>query len=589
MNKMVFEKRRQVLGMILLAIFLLTGCGIGGEKARKPSTDLSRGLPLSTNASSSPTAVVDPTGEWIRVVIPYKNEEDRVNFRYVLLDERAVLELDKDISINIGNFARAPKMASSLDHVHLFWAARDTTEEGWQLWYVILDKMGEAAIEPKRISGSGDRVSQFDVVDDGSGGAVVIWEDSGTNNIKYTWLSPEGSPIIPPEILIKSGERPSVSLFSEGNFNLVWIEGEDLYYSQLNDDSEIPLQGNVLMKVKVNTGNRLDGPVIGSTKDHVLIFWSILRQTGLEAGTAITEYLVFPVGKPNQIKRGLVTAFPSDENRYQLFKGEFSLTQIIMPPAEDYYSTDFIYDPRIASNSNSLVVALSAGQAIRLDSYIQILIGIFEEGEYRGYTIATRTKNLSQKPQIAVDDQGDLHLVWQDGYAGNQIYYATTAPVAKARLDRVSFSDLPNLLLSGGLEALTGILLFPFAFPWLIVGLVIMIVWRLIQNDEDVTYTSSKILLGLSLISYQVSKMLFLPDIFIYVPFSAWLDIPPGLGVYLKVAVPIGIFITGLGTMEWIRRRRFSPPSSLLYYFIVVLIDMVLTLAVYGVIFLGEY
>ena len=588
MNNKVVGKRTPFISIIFLVIFLLSGCGLGGGKTRKPSGDFSRGLSISTVASSSPAVAIDPTGAMIRVVVPYQKEEDQVSLRYVLINDKAGIDIDKDIPIDFGQFVRSPKMIASQDQVHLIWAARESTTEGWRLWITELNPLGEIIIEPKSISEETGRVSQFGVIEDGTGGAVVFWEDNNEKNIKYSRITPEGKILSPPEVLISKGERPSANLSTNG-FHFTWMVGDKLFYSQMNEESEIPLQGDHLVDIKVGTGNRMDGPVIGSTLNHVLIFWSILRQTGLEAGTAITEYLVFPVGRSDQIKRDLVTVYPTEEGLFQPFQGNLSLTEIIKPPAEDYYSTDFVYDPRVGRNENSLVVAVCAGQAMRLDSYVQVLIGVFEDGKYLGYTPATKTKILSQNAQIGMDNQGNLHLVWQDGNSANRVYYATNAPKAKSNLDQVAFSDLSNVLLSGGLEALTGILLFPFAFPWMIVGLVILIIWRLVQNDEDVTHTTSKILLGICLVIYQMSKILFLPDILVYVPFSAWVDIPIGVGATLKIVVPVVIFMIGFGVAEWIRRNRLSPPSSLMYYFFVILVDVVLTLAVYGVIFLGEY
>jgi hypothetical protein len=326
------------------------------------------------------------------------------------------------------------------------------------------------------------------------------------------------------------------------------------------------------------------------SSDLVFVFWSILRQTGLEAGTAISEYLVFPPGQPISNQRGLVTIYPVSEDLLQPYQGQLNLSQAVPRPREDYLSTDYIYDPQTNLGfDDTQIVAVVANQNIRLDSYVQIVIGIFEGGEYQGYTVGTKTTELSKNPYIAVDDGGNLHLIWQEGASGDRIYYATTKPEARAQLDKILLGDLPTLFLSGGLEAVTGILLFPFAFPWMAVGLVIMVILRLTRNDEDVTQGLSKILLAFAIITYQVSKLLFLPDILVYVPFSAWLDLPENLHLVMKVVVPILIFMVAIIAAEWGRRSRQSPTSSLRYYFTVILIDTVFTLSVYGVVFLGEY
>jgi hypothetical protein len=368
------------------------------------------------------------------------------------------------------------------------------------------------------------------------------------------------------------------------------MDESNLNYSELEETLTLPIDGEVITNINVTPGNQLDGPYLGRTVNHIYIFWSILRQTGLEAGTAITEFLVFPKGKTNQIETGLVTVYPMSEDRFQPYSGDLALSQIITKPTANYLSTNFVYDPQSnSSKNNTLVVAVAASQSIRLDSYIQIIINIFSDGEYLGYIMPTRTTQISERPHVTIDNHGQIHLVWQDGTTGRQVFYTTTNPEIRSRFDKVTISDLPDLILTGGLEAITGILLFPFAFPWMAVGFVLLVIWRLMRNDEDITYPVSRILLGISLLAYQVSKLLFLPDILVYVPFSAWIDIPAGMNSFLKIAVPLIIFGFGFVVAEWFRRKRLSPPSALGYYFLVILVDTILTLAIYGVIFLGEY
>ena len=123
----------------------------------------------------------------------------------------------------------------------------------------------------------------------------------------------------------------------------------------------------------------------------------------------------------------------------------------------------------------------------------------------------------------------------------------------------------------------------------MVVGLVIMIILRLTRNDENVTQPLSKILLIMAILSFQVSKLLFLPDLLVYIPFSAWLDLSEGAGQIMRILVPVTIIGLGILVAEIRRRRNPAPPSSLGYFITVILVDTLLTLSVYGVIFLGEY
>jgi hypothetical protein len=116
-----------------------------------------------------------------------------------------------------------------------------------------------------------------------------------------------------------------------------------------------------------------------------------------------------------------------------------------------------------------------------------------------------------------------------------------------------------------------------------------MIIWRLARNDEDLTQPLSRLILSIAVISYQASKILFFPDFLLYVPFSAWTDIPGGMELVLRIGVPLLIFSLAILFAERRRRRKDSPTSSMNYYFTYVIVDAALTLAIYGVIFLGEY
>ncbi len=280
---------------------------------------------------------------------------------------------------------------------------------------------------------------------------------------------------------------------------------------------------------------------------------------------------------------------PLEEQPYEESRGDFSYTQLV-PASYAVQSSDFVYDPIIAQGQqDELAIAFAFRQEYRLDSHVQVGVIIMERGEYKGYTVAVKTPAFSSDPAITSDSAGNLHLIWRDGYSGENIYYTSTSPSVKSELDKVVLQDFKTLILEGGMESLTGVLLFPLAFPWFFPGLVLVIAWQLFRNNDDVSKTSSQIVLIISLLLYQGTKVLIFPTIVEYVPFSAWIDIPLSWQPFLRVIVPLLIFSVGIAVAERKRRASESHPSSLSYYSTVVLVDMILTLAVYGVNFLGVY
>ena len=250
----------------------------------------------------------------------------------------------------------------------------------------------------------------------------------------------------------------------------------------------------------------------------------------------------------------------------------------------------FVYGPSVIHNpSGELALALAAQQQHRLDGYIQIAVAIMDEGKYKGYTFATRTQAISSDPVLAADGAGNFHLLWREGFAKKDVYYTTTDAETRAEVDRPTLRDATTLILAGGLEGFAGILLFPLAFPWIFPGLVLVVIWRLVRNDEDLTHRVSQVILVISLILYQISKVTVFPTVVDYVPFSAWTDIASGWEFPLRILVPLLIFGISIAVSERLRRRSKALPSTLRYYFVVVFLDMAMTLGIYGVNFLGAY
>ena len=87
MKYIIHLKRYLIIIATFLVVILLTGCGVGVVKARKPAGDFSRGLPLPIESSSSPAAAVDPEGKLIQVIVPTERGEEGISFRYFQINK----------------------------------------------------------------------------------------------------------------------------------------------------------------------------------------------------------------------------------------------------------------------------------------------------------------------------------------------------------------------------------------------------------------------------------------------------------------------------------------------------------------------
>ena len=577
--------------LFILSMFLLAACSSTPERSRKPSADWGRGLPIGADASGTVGMVVEEDGETIHAVWPFWAQDGQEGIRYIQLDGLAEIKVSKDVVLVSGQ-ARTPRLLKAQNgFLHLIWAARSGTGDKWQLWYAQIDGLGSLQGVPIQISEAGSGALQYVVAESGDGGIWVAWEDVASGGINLIGISALGERQAEVRHVVSAGRKPAIQTDKQGSIYLAWMDADsNLSYERIESSTALPVTGTTLLHIPLGTGATLEAPVLGIADDMVYVFWSILYQSGLKAGTATTEYLVFPQDSVD-VRSGVseIWTLPFEEQPFRQDAGVYSYSELV-PAAYINRTSTFIYAPAMVQHpSTEMAVAMASQQEYRLDSNIQIAVAILENGEYKGYTIATKTQAISGDPVLAADGDGNLHLIWQDGVTGENVYYTTTDPMAREVLDRPSLQDITTLILAGGLESLTGILLFPLAFPWMFPGLVVVVIWRLVKNDEDLTNRVSQILLVLSVLLYQGSKVVIFPTMVDYVPFSAWVDIPSAWQLVLRIMVPLLILGISVGVAEWFRRRKESEASTLTYYFVVVVVDTVLTLAIYGVNFLGAY
>ena len=588
---MMAKKNIYLLMVIFIAAFMVASCGAGPERSRKPSSDWGRGLPIGTDAVGTVGMVVDDDGATIHAVWPFGAKDGRIGIRYVQLNQPAQIQVDQEV-VQIQGQTRSPHLfPAGNGFLHLVWANRLDPTAKWQLWYVQMDHQGQLQGMPTQITDINSGVSQYDIAEAPGGGIFIAWEDNLSGGISLRGISAAGEMQEDPVLVVAAGNKPDLQVDEQGQAHLVWIDDDNnLHYALINSGTKLPVSGEMLIHIPLGTGSRLEGPAIGLSDGLVYAFWSILFQSGLEAGTARTEYVSFPEGSPEKVSRiAELPILPLEDQPYRSDSGSYNYTELV-PAAYVSNTTPFVYAPVVVSHpADELAVAVAAQQPYRLDNYIQIAVAILENGAYHGYTIASKTQVISSDPVLAADGYGNLHLIWRDGYTRERVYYTTTDTETRAELDRPQLRDITTLVLSGGLESLTGIMLFPLAFPWLFPGLVLVVVWRLIRNDEDLSNKISQVLLVIAIFLYQGSKTLIFPTMVEYVPFSAWVDIPPGWQTSLRIMIPLLILAVAVGCSEVLRKRQKSQPSTLRYYLSLTIIDMILTLAIYGVNFLGAY
>jgi hypothetical protein len=585
-NLVAMKTGKFILFFVLLTVFglMLAGCSLGQAQAgRRPSPDFSRGMPVSDNVAGTSDMLVNQATGAIHFVWSTA-ADDQAHVHYLQLNEAAEIVADFDLDLPEARH-RAPRLLSANDDLlHLFWGLRSAGSKSWELWHVPLDQAGILSAQPGRISPEDMRVGDYIVVQNNSGDALVIWEQESSKGL---WAIRVGTDGIEPDPvrLTESGEAPGAYLEEDGTLHLTWLEERNIQYASFPGGELSLTEGQTVADLGNITAN-VDDPVVGVAGDWVYIMWSLFALSGLESGTGWTEYIAFPKEETSRVAPARIWMLTDEEQAYDPYSGAYALTVQVPAVTSPALSSNYIVEPDIASGQeNELAVAISSKQLFRLDELVQIAVLLFRDGEYTGYQMAGKTEAFSMDGTLQSDEAGQLYLAWREG-TGRQLYFASTEPGLRDALNQLGQADMFQVIVGGGLEAVTGVLFFPLSMIWFIPGGLLLVIYKLRKDDETVNDTASVVFLIIAILLYQTTKLLFLPSITSYVPFSAWLDVPRGIGLMLQIMVPLLSFGLGILVAEWVRRRR-SGMSSLLYFFIACGVDAIITLMIYGVNLLG--
>ncbi|MDH5607369.1 MAG: hypothetical protein OEY93_10820, partial [Anaerolineae bacterium] len=423
-----------------------------------------------------------------------------------------------------------------------------------------------------------------------------------------------------PVLLSASGRSPAVS-FGDGNIvHTVWVEESGLNYAQIDPGQPHIFEPVLAVRLPVEEaadrgGNQLSGPEIASSEDWVYIFWAVLSLSDEEAGSSFANYVSFPVGAAQNGSPTRLLTFNDRGIPTADYKGDLNLEQIIPPPiyleAMEKYGELYDFDMQFGSSTvtqtdiigavsdyilnlsaasqqrQTVAVSFAMVREDRLNKTMDIGVALFSKGLYQGYQNVSNTSEFSDQARLLIDAENNIHAVWREGAKGKSIYFASTAPQAKSYLDQFVPSDVFTIFAPMLLDSVVGISFLPgLLLWWAVPGFLIVgsTAYFYEGAKEKKKFTVGIILLAVLI--YHMIKVTMLPSIFTYVPFSAWLFIPTGWRLPLRVATPL--VIAGLGLL--IAGRTFKQGKGIILpYVYAVLTDAVLVLMVYGVNFLGAF
>lgn len=579
-------KRVPLLAVLLLfALAIVAGACQTREKGRKPSADWSRSVPVGVLVRGDIDLIAGSQTAPLTHMVWLQEEDERNVAHYLQLDASAKPQVDRNLDLPEDQI-RHPRIAETAGpNLHLLWSSRPDGRREWDLQYAQLTPAGDLLGQIREIAGAADAVSDFTAAPDEQGGLYVVWQSDADGALNGVWISSTGEIVQGPLQIADQGESPFLAVDGSA-VSLVWFDEGNMRYARWPDGRFAETDGDRVASIALGTGQILDGPVLGIAGEWAYVLWSVYSSSGLEAGTALTEYVAFPKTAPAENVEQTIRLLSAEETPYAPYESAYQISQLA-PPAAIRGSSSLVRQPRpTTGRGDELAVAVAVDQESRLDVITQIGLLLFRDGAYTGYQMAGKTDAFSQDPALAADEDGHLYMAWREGGRGSLAYYALTTPEGRSTLDRLSGGDVASTALSGGLEVVAGILFFPLACLWIFPGLALIGILHLWRGESELTQPLTIVVIVLSVILSQIVKFLFLPTISFYVPFSAWLDISPRWEDPLRVFVPV--LTMGIGLLAAILMRRRND-SGLAFFFVFITVDALLTLAIYGVNFLGVY
>ena len=585
MLRLSAKKSLLVVAPLLMLLALLTGACQTRDKGRKPSPDWSRSVPVGVLLRGDIDMITGSQDEQLVHMVWLQQVGDQDLVHYVQLDSIAESLVDRDLELPDGSL-RYPRIAETADqNLHLLWSSRSEEVREWDLRYTQIDPAGNLVGDEKLLAPADQDINSYTIAPDDQGGIYVAWESKADGGIHGARISSAGNMVQEPVLLARQGESPFLA--ADGSaVSLIWFDEGGMQYARWPDGNLAESAGETVAEITLGTGQILDGPVMGIAGDWAYVLWSVYSSSGLEAGTAVAKYVSFPKEAPTKSDQNTIRMSSSEETPYEPFESAYQITRLA-PPADIRGSSGLVRQPSpAAAKEDELAVAVVVDQESRLDVITQVGLLLFKDGEYAGYQMAGKTDAFSQEPVLSVDQDGNLYMAWREGGRGSVAYYALTEVEARNALSRMTGGDIASTAMSGGMEVIAGMLFFPLACVWIFPALLFIGLLHLWRGESELSQPLTIVAIVLAVIIAEIVKLAFLPTISSYVPFSAWLDIPQRWDSTLRVLVPAVTLLIGLLAAMFVYRRN---KSGLLFAFVLIGVDALLTLAVYGVNFLGVF
>jgi hypothetical protein len=568
---------------------VVSGCSEVQERLWLKAPGWGRAEHVTNTAINDPASIaIDDQGRIYLLVVD--REEELFRPRLIQLNRRAEKLWERTFHEALSAIDE-PRVLWDGINLQVFWISRHN------LYRSQVNASGDILDDPAVISGV-ILVDTFDVEFDPENG-LTVWF-AGTEETPGLYALPPGDLGGGPGQVDPLGLAPDIQYDQDGVLHAIWwhddLVGSDnrIFYGsypggrfQLGHETDV-------YEVHLQPSDGFEGPLLGIDQDQAYIIWTLSIRTGLRAGTIEASYIHFPLHVPENVSSRRVIAVPVE---YDL--DFLSLEGVELDVGKRIPLDELL--PGGTSVISNIAIQPVVGQELAIAARIrgnylmnkmenQIGTIFLTRGTPSSYQLLSFTATDSTSPAIIGDTEGFLYMTWLEkvGERGRAVYFTSTTPDIRDSISSLTTDDFRYLGLEISFGMLMGVLMTPFVLIWLIAPIIVLgLTSRIRKEDEGITGKGTIISIVLALLAYWLSKVVILPTMWDYVPFSSWIPfIPEMLETPLRYAVPLVIASIGF-FIAWNLTYRRERNSVLFFTLLYAAVDGVLTMAIYGVIILA--